>query len=323
MLNYYSNATDFETVLSDENTDEETQKLILRVMDIKNFTVNELGLNESKNYTKYKKIDRDYLITLVSACKADAFEPYIWSFFPMGEFPYKGYFIERHARYQVNRLKNAGYDDIYVRKVTAFSTLGILEDPVFSFFSKFSIFRLANTLIHEMTHATIFLNNQIDFNENLADFVGYQGALLYIGNIYGKDSDEYKLISDYLIDKEVFRQYLNKLYIELDNLYSENTDKEIILKKKEEIINQYKENLKTEYKNMFLTSAYEDFPDTEINNAYIMQFRTYTNKQDIFLKLLQNRENSLPSMISFLKQLENEKDTDPYQFIENYLNENK
>ncbi len=72
MLNYYSNTVDFETVLSDENTDDETEELLLHVIDIKKFAVDELGLNEGKNYTRYKEIERDYLVTLISACKSDS-----------------------------------------------------------------------------------------------------------------------------------------------------------------------------------------------------------------------------------------------------------
>ena len=322
MLNYYSNTVDFETVLSDENTDDETEELLLHVIDIKKFAVDELGLNEGKNYTRYKEIERDYLVTLISACKSDSFEPYIWNFFPMGEFPYKGYFIERHANYQVNRLKMEGYDDIYVRKVTAFSTLGILEDPVFSFFAKFSIFRLANLIIHEQTHTTIFIQNEINFNENLADFIGYQGALQYIGKLYGTDSDEHNLITAYIQDKEVYREYLNKLYLELDELYSSDLDLEDKLEKKEEIIAQYKNQYENEYENMFRTNSFHGFTDMEVNNAYIMQYRTYTDNQDIFIKLFDSFDNILFNMINFLKQLNDIRNIEPYEFIENYLNEN-
>ncbi len=321
MLNYYSNTIDFDTVLADNNTDDETKEMLLRVIDIKEFAVNEFGLNEGKNYTRYKEIERDYLITLVSACKSDSFEPYLWNFFPMGEFPYKGYFIDRHADYQVNRLEMEGYDDIYVRKVTAFSTLGILEDPIFSFFSKFSVFRLSNTIIHEQTHATIFIKNEIGFNENLANFVGYQGALEYIGHIYGTESDEYNLITAYMQDKDVYREYLNKLYLELDTLYSSELELEEKLIQKEEIIQKYKDTYTQEYENMFLTNSYQGFSEMEINNAYIMQFRTYTDNQDLFFSLLSSFDNNLKDMIVFLTQLNDEKDTDPYEFIENYLNE--
>ncbi len=35
---------------------------------------------------------------------------------------------------------------------------------------------LANLIIHEMSHATIFVKDSVDFNENLATFIGDRGA---------------------------------------------------------------------------------------------------------------------------------------------------
>jgi predicted aminopeptidase len=45
---------------------------------------------------------------------------------------------------------------------------------------------LANLIIHEMVHATIFVKDSIDFNENLATFIGDRGAEQFLIATHGK-----------------------------------------------------------------------------------------------------------------------------------------
>jgi predicted aminopeptidase len=56
--------------------------------------------------------------------------------------------------------------------------LGWFTDPILSKMLMRSEGDLANLIIHEMSHATIFVKDSIEFNENLATFIGDRGAEL-------------------------------------------------------------------------------------------------------------------------------------------------
>jgi predicted aminopeptidase len=89
-------------------TDEKTAQFVQYVRDIRVFAVTELGLKDTKNYTGYVTIDRDYLAAVVSACDPDSFNTYEWRFPVVGRMPYKGFFDTEDARAEAAKLKKKG-----------------------------------------------------------------------------------------------------------------------------------------------------------------------------------------------------------------------
>ncbi|MGO9411115.1 MAG: aminopeptidase, partial [Spirochaetia bacterium] len=176
LLRYSSGTESVDDLLKSPSTPADTREFLQRVKEIRTFAVESIGLRDNGNYTRYKSIDRDYLVDVVQACDALSFTPYQWSYPFMGKLPYKGFYERPDALAEAGRLKKEGYD-VIVRKVDAFSTLGFTKDPVYSFMKKYSPYELASTIIHEQTHATLWVKGQTDFNEELADFVGETGAL--------------------------------------------------------------------------------------------------------------------------------------------------
>ena len=80
---------------------------------------------------------------------------------------------------EMELLKEAGYD-VGMRTVGGWSTLGWFKDPILSNMLNRSYGDLANLIIHELVHATIFVKDSVEFNENLASFIGDQGAKLFL-----------------------------------------------------------------------------------------------------------------------------------------------
>ena len=87
----------------------ETQLFVDRVADIKNFAA-ELGLKETKNYTGYVELNRNYLASVVSGCAKDSFTRHQWWFPIVGKVPYKGFFDEKDAISEAEQLKSADLD---------------------------------------------------------------------------------------------------------------------------------------------------------------------------------------------------------------------
>ena len=113
----------------------------------------------------------------------------------MGTVPYRGYFDLKRAKKERDALEAKGYDT-YLRSVSAYSTLGWFSDPVLSSMLHYRDADLASLVIHEMTHATVWIPGDINFNESLASFVGDAGAILFFKSKFGPDA---QVVRDVLI----------------------------------------------------------------------------------------------------------------------------
>jgi len=311
MLSYLNKAIPLEQVKDEE--------FVRAVNDIRNFAVNELGLAESLNYTKYVEIDRDYLAAVVSASSKTSFKRYEWSYPVVGKLPYKGFFSVEHARREKEKLEKKGYD-VWMRGVEAFSTLGWFKDPLYSYMRKYTPSRLADLIIHELVHATVFLKGHAKFNEEIAEFIGTEGSRLYIENRYGLDSAEYRQMLAAKEDSRNFVIFLQGLIAELEELYSSNQSADDTLKQKELIINNAKERFKIEYDSRFSSGNFREFSDLEINNAYLDLFRLYHDEDNFYADLFDRSGRDLRSFVTALKTLTDKTAGDnPRSKLENAL----
>jgi predicted aminopeptidase len=296
MLGYLARAVPLESLGADGNADEEAraenERFVALVNDIRRFAVEELGLRETKNYTKFVNIDRDYLAAIVSASAKDSFRRHEWRFPIVGSVPYKGFFIADDARREAAKLKKKGLD-VWVRPVDAFSTLGWFRDPLYSFMRDYAPHRLADLLIHELTHATVFIKGNVQFNEELAEFVGSEGARLYIEARYGSGqpatdplatdqpdtgqpgNSELKAMEDADADSAAFVSFVQGLIAELEGVYESALPVERKLEEKARIIAEWKGRFDAEYETRFRSDGYRGFAGLDINNAYLELYRLY------------------------------------------------
>jgi predicted aminopeptidase len=314
LVSIYSSATGLEKALASGNLSPDERRLLETAREARLFAVGELGLADTKNYTSFVKTGRETLSYVVVACAADSFDQTLWDYPFVGKLPYKGFFEKAEAIAERDSLRGKGLDAM-VREADAFSTLGILNDPLFSFMASYSTFDVAALIVHELTHATIFLPGQGEFDENLAEFVGKKGAEAYVAAKYGRDSVEYRGGVDSIADADTFARKLKGLYDELAAVYASKLERTEKLAEKAETIGAFKENFRASYARDFRTEGYEGFPDREIDNAYIMAFRTYTSRSDVFDHALASRSGDLAGMIRELKELP-KKEKDPWKWLE-------
>ncbi len=302
LLSYNSRSRPIEKVLAEESISGDVGVMLSMVQEIRRYAVEEIGLDDNKNYTRYLELDRDYLVDVVSACTADSFTPYEWRFPFFGSFPYKGFYKPEDAQREASRLERMGLD-VWVRQVDGFSTLGFFSDPIYSFMTEYSLFALAELIIHEQTHATVFVKNEIQLSEELATFVGREGALSFLRDRYGEDSEAYRQALASLSDWNRYRDRVLELYDELDTLYRSETDSRRISAEKQRIVEDFNQRLRSEAEELFQSDRFHSFEGIPVNNAYILSFVRYSQDLDIFYRLYKARGCDLKATVEVLKQI--------------------
>jgi predicted aminopeptidase len=264
------------SLLAARETDDRTRALLLRAEEIRRFAFERVGLKRNGNFSRYKQLDRDHLVSVVSACAADSFDPYTWRYPILGRLPYRGYYERADADREAARLRAEGWD-VVTRPVDSFSTLGFTRDPLFSFMADYSAYELASLILHEQTHATLFVKGQTQFSEELASFVGEQGALDWLAGSRGAASPEYREVLERIADAQTFEELVRGLRGELEEVYRAQLSREQKLERKSRLIAAFQDEFEREKLNRFRTEDFRAMGAPRVNNAYLSLFSLYSD----------------------------------------------
>ncbi|MGR6088267.1 MAG: aminopeptidase [Arcticibacter sp.] len=219
-LNIVTNAVSIEELRQNGRTDSLTLSKLAYIDEVRRFAVDSLGLENTDNYTTYFDQNKKPIMWVVTGSLPYEFKEKTWWFPFINTVSYKGFFSENLALQEATSIEKEGYEsDIYSPE--AWSTLGFFTDPVLSNMLNRGPGKLAELIIHELAHATVYLPSEVDLNENLATLAGEDGAKRFLRNKYGAGSIEYKRYANRLKDDEVYYQHMMKGYHRLDSLYSE------------------------------------------------------------------------------------------------------
>ncbi|MCU0397881.1 MAG: aminopeptidase [Cyclobacteriaceae bacterium] len=255
-------------------------KLKIRLIDrVRQYAIDSLGLKDSRNYkTLYDQKGKE-IMWVVTACEPFQLIAKEWNFPVVGTVPYKGFFEEQLALEEKDKLELEGWD-VSIRNPGGWSTLGWFTDPILSDMLNRNEGELASLIIHEMVHSTIFVKDSVQFNENLASFIGDRGAERFLSVTYGPSSLELNTFitedRDYMrYSDHILRgcDYLDSVYNSIRGLpvedkvrYKESAIRKII---------QSADTLKLS-KPLSISKPGNGLP----NNAYFMSFRRYQSRQD-------------------------------------------
>jgi predicted aminopeptidase len=240
----------------------------------------------------------DHTIWNVSASKPLTFESATWWFPIVGTVPYLGFFEKPEALEQVQALKDEGLET-YLRTAGAYSTLGYFEDPILPSMLQWSEWTVARVILHELTHATIWLPGSVNFNESVANFVGNAAALQFLEAKYGAQSQTLKRANLYLEDQSTWRILLKELYTDLEALYRDSSIGDPNkLKRKAQLYDSITTRVSSapfHYPQYYLRLAKQSW-----SNPRLMQFRTYNNNQPHFQALLNENKGDI---LKFMKAM--------------------
>jgi len=262
-----------ERLLRRPETPIRLRRFLQEIAGIKTFG-EQVGLEATNNYQDYTQLDRHAAVWVVTGSAPLAFDSVTWSFPFFGSFAYLGWFDLSDAVSHAASLEAQG-SDVYVRDATAYSTLGWFDDPILSTMVSRGPDRwghLANLVLHESMHATLYVPGQSTFNESLASFVGDKLAPDYLNARFGKDSVPYRAYAMAEARAKQRRSKMHRAYTELEKLYtSKQTDDEKRAQKKT-ILQRLQRELGTK---------------RTLNNAMLINFRTYRTGESAFADLFE------------------------------------
>jgi len=280
----------------------EQQQQIQLTMKVREFMAKDLNLTVDKNYATYVHLDRDHVTYAVSAAPKDKLEHHTWSFPIIGSVPYKGYFNKEDAMEEAKRLEAEDLD-VFVRGITAYSTLGWFSDPLLYSMLGYRPHQLVDTLIHETVHANLYINSESSFNERVASYLGLLGAEAYYKKQKGGE-DVNRLMAQERADSKVFSTFITKEIESLRKWYDNNAGDPKLLEKREQKFKALQERFQSQVVPQLQTENFKYFGDLKLNNARLLLYDLYMSEFSDFENVARARGRDFKSMFKYLKSLE-------------------
>jgi predicted aminopeptidase len=289
-----------DKVLADPAADPEVKRKLKLVGQALEFGEQSLGMTKNKNYRTYVDIHRPYVTWIVQASPPYELKAHTWWFPIVGSLPYKGFFTEQEARDEAKKMDPAEFDT-YVRGASAFSTLGWFRDPVLSSMLRYQDPDLIETILHESTHATVFVSDHGEFNERMANFFGAKGAELFYEA--RQDLNTARAIRDENEDHLLFSKWMGKEIEDLKAFYQSHKTAEA----KSARLAQFATDFVTQLKPTLRTDRFDDFAKIKLNNAILLNYTTYDQDLSDFAALLK-KTGSVAASLAYLKTLVESRD---------------
>jgi predicted aminopeptidase len=306
-----------QEILENEGVSQEAKGKIRFIQEVKRYGEEKLGLARTKSYSKYFGVEGSVL-HVITASEKDCLKLYQWDFPITGKVTYKSFFTEEGVLKEKRFLEGKGYDT-FVQEAGAYSTLGWLKDPIFSPMLQWDEATLANVILHEMTHTTIYFKGQTDFNEQMATFVGNRGAIDFLTEKYGEGSQEVVEAIHNQEDDLLFSRWIDQACERLSNFYSKDIPREEKIAGREEIFGSLKEEFETI---SFKTDCYKNFGKKSLNNSVLLAYRRYMHRLDNFDAVYEYLGSDLRKMIGFFKEIRASREK-PTAYLERWMKEKR
>ena len=316
-ISFYS--VPVQEVLNDGRMDREAQEKVRFIQEVKIYGEERLGLKGIKSYSKFYET-RGPILYVVTASEKDHLRLKNWSFPIVGKVTYKGFFTREGALREKRGLDERGYDT-YLQPAEAYSTLGWFKDPIFSSMLKWEEEILANLILHEMTHATVYFKGKTDFNEQMATFMGNQGAVQFLSERYGPGSKEVLGAVERQGDDVLFSQWMDRAYERLSNFYRQMIPREEKLRGREEVFQVLRKDFR-EMKTQLKTDGHRNFDQIPLNNAVLLAHRQYFHRLETFERLYTFLGRDLRRMMDLMREIHRSGE-DPSAYLDRWMKEKR
>ena len=275
-------------VIEDPDTPRDLADRLRMLGEARDFSVAELGLPDNKSYRSYTALDRDFVVWNVFAAPEFSLQAKQWCYPVAGCVSYRGYFSERAATRESQRLAEAGYD-VAVGGVAAYSTLGKFSDPILSTMMRWDDVDLVAVLFHELAHQVVYVKDDSSFNESFATAVEEIGVRRWL-----ESRGEHAKMADYLASRELQQSLLvlvARARVELQSLYESEHGVEYKRVRKRELLGQLAADAAAEMQRKGRGGA--SWLSGELNNARLISLALYEGRIAAFRALYATCNESL------------------------------
>lgn len=308
-------ALEADTTLTDEHRDK--LELLVRARDYAEFVV---GLNVGGSFRNFVNLHGEPLSWNLSASRKDAFEPFVWQIPVVGAIPFIGYFDEDAAVAERDRLVDLSYDT-YLYEVDAFSTIGLLPDPVASSLLERSKGSLVDTVMHESLHNTIWHPEEVAFNESLASFVGRTAGVEFLVLEYGQEAE---LVEETLCayeDADRLNEFLLDLTAELNGLYETDATSESKMADRDAIFEAAQIRFNEEVLPLMnQPERYTFYGENLLNNAFLLVTVRYYSSQDTFEEVFDRCDRDWSCALTLFAEAA--RSADPIGYLQTRMSDN-
>ncbi len=291
-----------ETAINSPETSPALREKLRHVLAIRQFAKNELHLPVGDHYSRYADLQRRYVVWTVHAAPEFSLEAHTWWYPLVGRLKYRGYFLEKEARALAATMTTQGMD-ASVSGVEAYSTLGLLKDPVLSTFTHHLPANLAEILFHELTHQKLFISGDTDFNEAFAVAVAQEGVRRWLRR-HGAPGDYESYEAD-LKKERRFNTLVQNTLQSLGELYASSATESVETRRqlKQSRIQRMKEAHEALRSEWGGTSPYDPWFTKPINNARLNTVTTYHELVPGFHRLMEQEGGDLDRLFLRVKAL--------------------
>lgn len=300
------NGVENKELLQDPAISIEVKNKIRLIEEYKKYFYNYWKVELGGIYTKTTMLENEAVTWLVITSHWNEVKALKECFPFTGCFPYLGFFNKESATNWMKDKKEEGLQ-AWMRPVYAYSTLGYFEDRILSSFFEYDQYELAELVFHELFHVLYFLKDNVEFNENLANFYGEEMAKEYFEN---RNDSGYLEWKNRLKASSIIRRQVSDHAKELHQLYEtqkpkDQNEAQKILK---EFVDQtFRPKIDQECKKLGLKKC--SVSKGEWNNARFAATLTYEKAAPNFYELFKTHGDNLVAMLDFIKQREKDFDS--------------
>ncbi len=286
-------------------TDDELAKLAL-TQQVRQFGIDRIGLYAGDAYTVFEANGSEPAAYVLSASAKESLTPYRWDFLVMGPMETKGFFDQGMAQREADCLAEADYD-VYLARADGFSTLGFLPDPVRQSNLALDEIDLAELILHEMTHSTVFKSSDLDFSESLATFIGRAAAQEWFNQTFGDESTEAKAARVRFADKVVIDEFVNDLFAEVTRYYLDaatgGEQREVVIAGRQPVFDAGIARFSTIYQPRLQDpDRWTYVGELELDNALLLAAIRYQDSLSDYQAVLDKAGGSFPDALVVFRQ---------------------
>ncbi len=289
-----------QKIIENPETSDERRALMQRILDIRRYASERLGLPDNDSYTSFVQLDHDAVVWNVVATPEFSMTPTTWCFPVAGCVSYRGYYKKEAAEKYADKIREhkQRVSDVAVSGASAYSTLGWFDDPVYSSMLGRGDILLAEVIFHELAHQVLYVKKDSAFNEAFATTVAMFGVRQWLSETAPEQAPLYEL---YLERRLGFNQLIDETGGALRELYDSDESAANKAQSKQEIYGQLQlayENLKTSWDGY---SGYDKWFDRDLNNAHLALVSTYWKKVPELAHWMTICDTSFPRFYELVK----------------------